>query len=365
MRAAMAPVEGPWQPKDALSTGSTLLNLALTGKPRCGLLKGRFYDFVGDSTSGKTWFAKSVLAEASINSHFNEYAFVLDDAEGGSLMDDTKFFGPAAAARTKPPGGYRPDGKPVNSTTTEEFYFHMDNWLKRAKPFIYALDSMDGLTNKDEQDKFQAEKKAWEKGKEATGTFGVAQAKKNSRNLRTLMTPLRNTESILISIGQTRDNINPLTSRFKPKTRAGGNAIFFFATCQIWTSVAKHLKKTVRGNPVEIGVVSRIHCTKNRLTGRDCTVEVPILRSVGIDDIGSCVDYLCKWKHWKFEATKDDDKITSITAPEFDHKGTREALIKKIEDDDSHLDLQMLTAEVWDEVEEEAAVERKPRYGQT
>ena len=41
--------------KDFLSTGSTLLNLACTGKPYRGFAKGKYYFIVGDSSSGKTF----------------------------------------------------------------------------------------------------------------------------------------------------------------------------------------------------------------------------------------------------------------------------------------------------------------------
>jgi ATP-dependent DNA helicase RecG len=42
-----------WYDKDGLSTGSTLLNLATSGRASWGLYAGQYYLFVGDSNSGK------------------------------------------------------------------------------------------------------------------------------------------------------------------------------------------------------------------------------------------------------------------------------------------------------------------------
>jgi len=73
--------------KDYLSTGSTLLNLACTGFPERGFIKGHYYFIVGDSTSGKTWLSLTCLAEASINPNFKNYRFIYDNAEDGALMN--------------------------------------------------------------------------------------------------------------------------------------------------------------------------------------------------------------------------------------------------------------------------------------
>jgi len=55
-----------------LSTGSTLLNLACSGRVNGGFLKGFYYFIVGDSKSGKTFLSLTCLAEASINKDFDD-----------------------------------------------------------------------------------------------------------------------------------------------------------------------------------------------------------------------------------------------------------------------------------------------------
>ena len=90
-------------PQLYLSTGSTMLNLAMTGSARKGFRTGHYYLFVGDSRSGKTWFCLSCLAEASIDKRFNDYRFIYDNRERGALMDIAYFFGRKAAERIESP----------------------------------------------------------------------------------------------------------------------------------------------------------------------------------------------------------------------------------------------------------------------
>ena len=126
--------------KDYLSTGSTLLNLALTNNPDWGYLVGYYYSLTGDSRSGKTWLALSALAEASINPHFKDYRLIFDDPEHGALMDKTRFFGKRLFNRIEEPDN-------GNSYLLEDFYYNVEDALKENIPFIYILDSMDSLTS--------------------------------------------------------------------------------------------------------------------------------------------------------------------------------------------------------------------------
>ena len=133
--------------KDFLSTGSTLLNLACTGFPDRGFVKGRYYFIVGDSISGKTFLSLTCLAEASINPNFDKYRFIYDNAEDGALMDIEKFFGEKVYERMVAPSNNY-------SQSIEDFYYHVDDAIRLGQPFIYILDSMDALTSTVEISKF-------------------------------------------------------------------------------------------------------------------------------------------------------------------------------------------------------------------
>lgn len=340
-----------------LSTGSTLVNLAITGKHNCGFGQGTYVLFVGDTQSGKTWLALSCFAEASIDSRFDEYELIYDNAENGAMMDIEYYFGSKVAQRIRAPRMAK--GRPVYSYFIEDFYFNLDDALDSGKKFIYVLDSIDSLTSKPEEKKFDENKKASrsEKEKELKGDYGDGKAKVSSRNMRLMMRRLEDSGSILVVINQTRDN--PAAGLFEPKkVRSGGRALEFYAHVELWSSVAGTVKRTVRGKEREVGIESRVRVVKNRSTGRRRDVVVPILHSVGVDDIGSCVDYLVTEKEWS------RDKGGAITAtgigPEICAK--REQLIQEIEQRELEPDVVYLVQQTWNEIEEACKVTRKSRY---
>lgn len=339
---------------DFLSTGSTMLNLACTGHPDRGFAKGHYYFLVGDSISGKTWLSLTCLAEASINPNFKKHRFIYDNSEDGALMNIEKFFGKAVAQRIEPPRWNKFTGGSY-SDTVEDFYFNVDDAIKQGHPFIYILDSMDSLSSESEADKFDKTKKAHREGKETSGSYGDGKAKVNSAMIRRVIgKPLRKTGSILIVINQTRDKINALPFESK-KTRSGGRALKFYACLEMWSSVAKKITKTVRGKKMQLGINSKVIVKKNRITGKERSVTIPIYHSVGIDDIGSCIDYLLEWKHWR-----KVEKV--INAKELGIKGSRRKLIRLIEKRELEKDLHDVVSELWNDVEDACTIKRKNKY---
>jgi RecA/RadA recombinase len=347
----------PIPEEDWLSTGMTVLNLAITGRPFHGIPKGKAMHFVGDSSSGKSWFSLNLFAEAAQNKQFDGYRFVFDNAENGALMDVERYFGASTAKRIRPPAGSRDE--PVYSETIEQFYFHADAALDRG-PCIYVLDSMDALNANDDEHLFEAQREAFENGKASDkGSYGMAKAKANSNHIKRVVRKLRTTGSILVVISQTRDKIGGSIPGLK--THSGGRATKFFAHVQLWTSVRGPLTKPINGIEREVGSTIRVDIQKNRLSGWEGKIELPFYRSLGFDDLGSCVDYLYSEGHWEGTKTKAG-KLTKITAPEFEFEGKPEALIAKIEEENSERELRMLVANVWDGIEEQIKVVRKPRY---
>jgi len=334
--------------KNFISTGSTLLNLACTGSPYRGFAMGKYYRLVGDSTSGKTFLSLTCLAEASINPRFNKHRFIYDNAEDGAMMDIQKFFGSEVARRMEPPGD-------SFSSNIEEFYYHVDDANKLGVPYIYILDSMDSLSSGAESNKFDEQKNAYRKGKSTAGSFGDGKAKFNSANLRKIISFLQKEQkSILIIISQTRDNIG---FGFEKKTSSGGRAVKFYATLEIWSSVKGRISKVVRGKARQQGIKCCLQVKKNRISGKERTITIPIYHSTGMDDTGSCVDYLIEEKHWI-----QKEKGGLITAPEFKFKGKKEKLIQTIEENIMERDLREIVSDVWNEIEEACSVKRKKRY---
>jgi hypothetical protein len=365
-------------PADAfLSTGSTVLNMALSGRPNGGLFKGCYCFLVGDSATLKTILSLTCMAEASINPNFEGYRFVHDNVENGSLMDMEKFFGAKLVSRIEPPAGTR--AKPVYSGSLEEFYYHLDKAMDKG-PCVYVLDSMDVLETEEDDKVFEGRKAKFlgtSKGKDKN-TFGVSKAKANSRMMPRIIRHLAETGSILIIITQTRDKIGFGTMPGQ-KTRGGGHALKFYAHLELWTSVAETIRtpSKVKGKVRKLGKRIKVKVEKNRVSGWEGEVIVPVYRSVGIDDLGGCVEYLLAEGHWKKpkgkgeDAEEDDGEdeeeerkgaVKKVVAPEYDYEGTVDGLVKKVEEEDLEADLRDLVSDVWREIDRSLLVQRKSRY---
>lgn len=329
-----------------LRTGSTVLDIALSGTINGGFPKGGYTLLVGDSSSGKTFLSLTCLAEAASNPEFDDYRFVFINAENGALMDFDKFFGKKVADRVE---------EFTDIDSIEDFYYLMADLLEDGRPFIAILDSMDVLSSKEDDAKFEEGRKASKDNKDAGNSMGDGKAKKNSRFIRRTISRLKKSGSILIIINQTRDNIG-FGAKFNPKTRSGGRAMKFYAGVEIWTSVVGSIKRTVMGKPRKVGVVVKCEVKKNRLTGNDCSVEVPFSRHYGIDDIGSCIRFLVGDGAW-WKETKG-----KITAEEFDFIGGEARLIKHIEENELENDLKAIVLEAWTELEKALRGTRKKRY---
>lgn len=340
------------QKRAYLSTGSTMLNLGISDRVDGGFIKGGFHWLVGDSDTGKTFLVMTCLAEAARNPAFDDYRFIFDNAENGALMDIEKFFGKRVARRLEPPA--MKNGQPHNSEDIDELYMHLHLAAKAGRPYIYILDSFDALSSKQEQKKHQERIAAMVKGVEAKGEMTDGKAKRNSSGLRQACADLRRTGSMLIGISQVRDNMG---DSFEEQRASGGRAPKFYAQVQLWTNPRGKLKKTVKGKERELGIRVLIQVRKNRISGKKRDCYVPIYHSVGIDDLGSMVDYLIDEGHW--QKPKDSQRIK---APDWQFEGTREKLIATIEADNREDELRQLVQAVWDEIEAACVVPRKPRY---
>jgi hypothetical protein len=153
-------------------------------------------------------------------------------------------------------------------------------------------------------------------------------------------------------INQTRDKLGSFVGG---KTHSGGKALRFYATLEIWSDIKSQIKKVYKGKPRLQGVNCTLRVRKNRITGKDRIIEMPIYNTYGMDDIGSCIDYLISEKHWKGAKGK-------VKAPEFDFSGRKSSLVKHIAEGNMEKDLRMIAADVWKEIEDAVSVNRKPKY---
>lgn len=332
--------------KDLVGFGSTLLNLVCTGRPFGGIPKGIVVLFVGDSDSGKSIIAMHILAEAANNPNFSEHELIYNDAEGGAIRDVAQLFGDKLEERIE---------FVDECQYSDDFYDDVLDRLKKSTPFIYILDSESVLEARVEDTKFDENRKRRKKGQQEKGDFGMAKAKLNSQHLRKVRARIKKHGSILIIISQTRDMVNTIGFGEK-KTRGGGRALKFYSALEVWTAHEGDINKRIGDKDRQIGIRSQCKIKKNHVKGNKGRVTIPIYWSYGIDDIGSCVDYLIEEGHWKVNQG-------IVNAVEFDQKLKKEKLIKWIENESEERDLRLLVGKVWKEIQDAAAIKRKKRYG--
>ena len=260
-----------------IPTGVTMLNLAASGDARGGWKKGSIVHVVGDSDTGKSVLAETTPAQVATERRFDKYDLIKDDSESSDSFPTEDMFGKALAKRLRPPNE---DG--TSSYFIQDFFFSVYGLCKKARPFIYLMDSVDGLEGVDNVEKFEENAALHAKGKEMKGSYGDGKAKVASDNLRKIKTALRDTESLLIAVSQTRDNINPNT--MAEKTHAGGRAWKFYSQYQMWLAPRGKLTKSVKGKQQEIGTLARVKLTKNHATGKHLDFVMPLYYGYGIDD---------------------------------------------------------------------------------
>lgn len=334
-------------PEDFVSTGSTLLNLALTDRRRCGFRKGRMVNLVGDSSAGKSFLVLTVLAEAANDPKFDGYRLIYDDAENALCFDMQKLFGKKAAKRIE---------TDMKSNTVQKWKKNLVGLVGDSVPFIYVLDSFDSLTSTEALER--AAKAAKADGEEG-GSYKTEKPRIGSETASMVMEPLAETESILIIVSQTRANIGVTFG--EKKTRSGGNWLQFYSTHVPWMAILERERHeiTINGKKMKrtVGVHTRIRCKKNKVTGKERECEIKISYDYGIDDTYSNINFLVEngvWSKKNGVINADDICDTPMKA---------EALQKFIEDNDLEGDVAKLVETTWLEIEAAFVTERrKPKY---
>ena len=161
---------------DLITTGSTLLNLALSDVASGGWLKGTMVNIIGDSSAGKSFAALTTFAEAHAKGQCKHHKFIYDDVENASAFDMGYLFGDEVADRIVPPNEDE-DGNDLPSDMIEDFHANFVRALNEG-PCIYCLDSFDALNAEADEKKSMEMLKAREAGKDAAGSYGMAKAKK-------------------------------------------------------------------------------------------------------------------------------------------------------------------------------------------
>lgn len=309
-----------------ISSGSSLLNLALSGKVEGGWRIGRIANIVGDKSTGKTLLAIEAITYAlKVLGKTTKVKAVYDETESA-------FDIPYAESL----------GMPVKevdfrqSTTVEDWYECLSKLLEEDSYdfMIYVLDSLDALSSKAE-DETPFDK----------GTYSLTKPKKIGELFRKLTKKVEKKNVLIMIVSQIRDKIGVVFG--ETKTRAGGRAMDFYNSQILWLAETGRLKIANR----VVGINIRAKVKKNKVWKPYREADFPILFEYGVDDVGSMVDFLI------------DNKIIEKSGHRYlwkDSKLYREDLIILLEDRKD--EVIKLTEKCWNELEEKCKVKRKPKY---
>ena len=330
-----------------VNTGSTMLNLACSGfSPYGGFCLGSIAHLIGDSNTGKSLLALSLMAEAARDARLKDYHLVYEEPEASMFFPLDKMFGSEISRINFIPK----DADRTNPRTVQDWH----NYLVGAEhPFIHVTDSFDALTSADAMRvKKDADGKKKEEGK---GGYDTEKAIVASRTYPKIIGPMKANNSFMLLINQTRDDIG---NQFgSGKGFGGGNAIKFYRTHEIWLAKFSPITKEVRGKKREIGQNVGVQIKKNKLTGKVRMIKFPVLYDYGVDDIGSIIDWLVEEGFWVLPKGK---QIIEAEDPFPD--ATRPKLISYVEENGLENELKRIAKECWMELEKEIEIRRKPRY---
>jgi RecA/RadA recombinase len=264
-------------------TGCKLLDLVVGGaKNVYGFPAGKFINIVGDKSAGKTFLSNEIIAWAYHNLGKN-FKWVYDDCESGYSFDTEAMYGFEIMPINLEDR--------VHSQTVEEAFCNISDFarsLKKEQFGIYVLDSLDGLTSAEQDDRAEQRLKLHEEGKELEkGTYGMGKQKYLSQEFfPQLCSVIENKNILVIIISQIRENVDMFS--FEKYSRSGGKAMDFYAHTVLWLATCKKIEK----KETAVGVVVKAKTTKSKTSRpfRDCFFS--FLYDYGLDGIGTSVDYV-------------------------------------------------------------------------
>jgi len=333
-------------------SGCTLFNLACSGNYRGFSPKGKTVNIIGDSNAGKSMLVLTILS--AIYHKFNEeFILIHDDVECANTFDMEALFGKKFSMYLqKPPVPYGA------IATVENFVRNIKKLSDIGKPFVYVLDSWDALKTESDNTKLEELVEG-----EVKASYKTDKARVGSDWLGWANGVVSQAGGLLIIVSQSKVNIG-INSMFQPKTRSGGASLRYYSSIECWLAIGGRIQSAVHKMPIGTKCVLKV--SRSRITGKERTVNFPILNVYGIDDTLANVEYMVEMNAFK--------KKGSYIIPVGLFEGQDEAQFQKkelvsiIERDNLTLRLRKMVQNTWDEIEAEIAKEmagRTPKFEET
>ncbi len=337
-------------------SGAVLLDEVVGGGVGLGYPGGKLINLAGIESAGKSFLAWQTIASNYYHWKKKDIPFkwVYDDAENGNTINPTEKYG------IEPP-----ENSIKSSNSMEELHYNLRRFLEELNEDergVYVLDSLDPLKTEEDKKRQNTRMDKMDEGKNLEkGSFAMTKQKYLSNDLLPDVTPLiKQKKALVIIVSQMRYNIDP--RGMGPKyTISGGKAADHYYTIRLQVKRQKTYEKTYLGNKREYGVGVIVSATKNKCPrpGRECQLD--IFYTKGVDDVGSCADFLFDLKTATGQVTKRGVKIewngqTFTTKKDFLSYVRKNKQLKKLKD---------ATIDKWEAIEDamkKAADEAMPEF---
>lgn len=255
-------------PSSYISTGCSLLNIALSNKIEVGIPLGRIIQIFGGSATCKSVLGHTLLGYA-----------LRSDMEA-FLADVEHALDPRFASMF----GFDIENEKCHVGEPDCLEQMFDKWIGGAieeyedKPKIMVVDSITSLPSKHELDKGMMDTQS-----------RAPRAKTISEGLRRYIRKLSETNTTLFCVDQTRTDM----SGYGGEVTSGGRGLEFYASTRIYLKHEAHIQNS---KGINVGIWVKFIVKKNRVAPPFRQGSFRLLYDYGVDDISSNLRWLAEMR---------------------------------------------------------------------
>ena len=257
-----------------ISTGSSVLDLAIANRPNGGIPVGRITEITGMEASGKSLLSAHLLA----NTQKQGGTAVYIDTENAMNEEFLRAIGIDVSKMLY-----------IQLETVEDIFEVMETIILKAresdkdKLVTIVVDSVAAATTKVEQSA-DYDKDGWSTGKAIV----------MSKAMRKITNLIGRQRIACVFTNQLRQKLGVMFG--DPWTTSGGKALQFHASCRLRLKAAGQIKSKIDGKDQTIGIKTKAVVVKNRMGPPLRTAEFNIFFESGVDDIGGWLQVLKDYK---------------------------------------------------------------------
>ncbi len=257
--------ETPTDLTEWVSTGSSLLDLAISNRPNGGIPVGRITELTGLEASGKSLIGAHLLANTQKKGGLAVYI----DTENAMNEEFARAIGIDIKSLLY-----------IQLEAIEDIFEVIENIIMKIREsdndrlVTIVVDSVAAATTKVEKEA-DFEKDGW-----ATSKAIII-----SKAMRKVTQLIGRQRICLVFTNQLRVRLG--VSFGDPYTTSGGKALGFHASCRLRLKAAGQIKAKVDGKEQVVGIKTKAQVVKNRMGPPLRTAEFQIFFDRGIDDYGS------------------------------------------------------------------------------